>query len=103
MATKSSSNVWTSTLLQPENFLNEFAAMSESSLETVGGQLPLLPVATSLTQTAAGDVFHKPSSRLSLLSAKPMVTFPASERHRPRPVPIYILLGEQRRVYKRLG
>ena len=34
----------------------------------------------------AGDVTHKPSSKLPLLSARPAVTFPASGRHRPCPV-----------------
>ena len=38
----------------------------------------------------AGDVSHKPSGRLPLLSARPAVTFPAR-----RPVPVS-LLGEQR-------
>jgi len=36
-----------------------------------------------------GDISHRPSSRLSLLSARPAVTFPASDRHRPWPIPIY--------------
>ena len=37
----------------------------------------------------AGEVSHKPISRLTLLSTRPAVTFPASVRHQPWPVPIY--------------
>jgi len=37
-----------------------------------------------------GDVSHIPSSRLSLLSARLAVTFPASEYHHPWPVLIYV-------------
>jgi len=33
-------------------------------------------------------VTHRPSSRLPLLSTRTAVTFPASERHRPRSVPV---------------
>jgi len=40
----------------------------------------------------AGDVRHKPSSRPSLLSARPAVTFPVSELHCPWLVPIYTTL-----------
>jgi len=47
----------------------------------------LIPV---LGSQSAGVVSHKPDGRLSLLSARPAVTFPAR-----RPVPIS-LLGEQR-------
>jgi len=32
---------------------------------------------------------HTASSRLCLLSARPIFTFPASALHRPWPVPIY--------------
>jgi len=39
---------------------------------------------------------HKPNRRMPLLSARPAVTFPSSERHRPWPVPI-LLLVERRR------
>ena len=42
-----------------------------------------------LGRQPAGDISHKPSSRLPLLSAKPAVTFPASERHRPWTVTIH--------------
>jgi len=41
------------------------------------------------------DNNHKTSSRMSLLSARPTVTFPASERHRHWPA-VILLLGEQR-------
>jgi len=37
-------------------------------------------------------VIHKPSSRLSLLSARPAVAFPASERHRR-------VHGEEKHMY----
>ena len=32
---------------------------------------------------------YPPGGRLSLLSARPVVTFPAAKHHRPRPVPSY--------------
>jgi len=37
----------------------------------------------SIGRQSTGDVSYKPSSRLPLVSARPAVTFPASERHRP--------------------
>ena len=34
-------------------------------------------------------ISHPPGGRLPLLSARPVVTFPALEHHCPRPVPSY--------------
>ena len=51
----------------------------------------------------ADDVVHKPSSRLSLLSAMPKVTFPVLERHCPWLVPVYKCLCEQRHVCERFA
>jgi len=39
-----------------------------------------------LDRQLAGDVSHKPSTRLPLLSAWPAVTFPSPERQRHCPV-----------------
>jgi len=46
----------------------------------------------SLGKEPAGDLSHKPNSMLPLLSAKPEVTFQASEHHRSRLVVIYAAL-----------
>jgi len=44
----------------------------------------LIPVyRQSAQQSAAGDFSHPPGGRLSLLSARPVVTFPAAAHHRP--------------------
>ena len=49
------------------------------------------------------DVSYKPNSRLPLLSAKPAVIFPASERNRRWPLQIFILPVEQRHVCEQLA
>jgi len=50
-----------------------------------------------LDRQPTGDVSHTPSSRLPLLSARPAVTFPASERHHLGRYQ-FILFGEQSHV-----
>jgi len=54
-------------------------------------QRPQGPVLISAFQgkQPSGDVCHNPRSRLPLLSARPAVTFPVSERQYPWSVPSY--------------
>jgi len=58
-------------------------------MHTVVRQGQCRPSVHKADKQPKGDASHKPSSRLSLHSARPTVTFPDAERHRPWPVPIY--------------
>ena len=51
-----------------------------------------------LSRQPTDEVSQKPSSNLPLLSARPGVTFPASELHHFWLVPVSLLLGEQRHM-----
>ena len=88
---------WSSQQLHWPRALNLRTISTQSAVTKKGKGSPYSTAEPSVQETIpvlgsrhAGDVSHKPGSRLPLLSARSAVTFPTR-----RPVPI-LLVGEQR-------
>lgn len=66
------------------------------------GLFGLVLISGLLCSQSTSDITHKPSSRLPLLSARHMVSFPASDHHRPWPAQTYTAWCAEERASERL-